>query len=157
MTRSLCKYRRSEISEKIASIAELVSAPQYFCRSCARVANGKSSLCKPGRLPVQGKRTAAIIPSVTVASVMTPQPVSGQDPALPPVGERLESGGMSGLPVGLLSVSVKKLDKQLRKLAKKKRKRLKKADKYLRKAEKYRKKSEKIQRKFDKLIYKASA
>ncbi|WP_051287937.1 hypothetical protein [Photobacterium halotolerans] len=157
MTRSLCKYRRSEISEKIASIAELVSAPQYFCRSCARVANGKSSLCKPGRLPVQGQRAPATIPSVTVASVMAPQSVAGQDPVLPPVGERLESGAMVGLPAGLLSVSVRKLDKKLRKLAKKKRKRLKKTDKYLKKAEKYRKKSEQIQRKFDKLIYKASA
>ncbi|MCG2838266.1 hypothetical protein L6J37_15640 [Photobacterium sp. WH77] len=158
MSRSLCKYRRSEISEKIASIAELVSAPQYFCRSCARVANGKSSLCKPGRLPVQGqKRVPATIPSVTAASVMAPSPVSGQEPALPPVGERLESGAMVGVPVGLLSVSVKKLDKKLRKLAKKKRKRLKKTDKYLKKAEKYRNKSEQIQRKFDKLIYKASA
>ncbi|NAW66396.1 hypothetical protein [Photobacterium halotolerans] len=156
MTRSLCKYRRSEISEKIASIAELVSAPQYFCRSCARVANGKSSLCKPGRLPVQGQRAPATIPSVTVASVMAPQSVAGQDPVLP-VGERLESGAMVGLPAGLLSVSVRKLDKKLRKLAKKKRKRLKKTDKYLKKAEKYRKKSEQIQRKFDKLIYKASA
>ncbi|WP_144409100.1 hypothetical protein [Photobacterium halotolerans] len=154
MTRSLCKYRRSEISEKLDSIADLVSAPQYVCRSCARVANGKSSLCKPGRLPVQGKQAAAIIPAVTVASAPSG---SAQDASLPPVGERLESGAMLGLPVGLLSVSVRKLDKKLRKLAKKKRKCLKKNGKYHKKAEKYRKKAEKVQRQFDKLIYQASA
>lgn len=50
MSKSLCKYRRTEIIEQIKAIQELVDQPRFLCKSCARVANKASSLCKPVEL-----------------------------------------------------------------------------------------------------------
>ncbi|MDO6708273.1 hypothetical protein [Photobacterium sp. 1_MG-2023] len=147
MSKSLCKYRRAEISDKAAAIGALVSQPRFLCRSCARVSNTKGALCKPMGLP-----------GVTVPSNLA-------SPAVPEVGESLESGAVR-LSSGWLSMSVKvrKLDKKLRKLSKKKRqyekkieKYQKKSGKYQKKAAKYQKKADKAHQRFDKLIYQASA
>ncbi|HIF9334865.1 hypothetical protein C5F64_09805 [Photobacterium damselae subsp. damselae] len=50
MTKSLCKYRRAEISEQFALISQIVSEPNYICSSCTRVASDKAYLCKPSAL-----------------------------------------------------------------------------------------------------------
>ncbi|MCM0150958.1 hypothetical protein [Photobacterium galatheae] len=142
MSKSLCKYRRAEISAKAEVIGELVNQPRYLCRSCARAANGKGALCKPMHLP-----EASVLSLPVAASA-----------AAPAVGEPLESDVALNLSTRLLmSVKARKLDKKLRKLAKKKRKYEKKGEKKLKKAEKYQKKAEQAQRQFDKLLYKASA
>ncbi len=47
MSKSLCKYRRAEILGQIKTIQGLVDQPRFLCKSCARVANNSSSLCKP--------------------------------------------------------------------------------------------------------------
>ncbi|UKA01761.1 hypothetical protein [Photobacterium damselae] len=50
MTKSLCKYRRAEISDQFALISQIVSEPNYICSSCTRVASDKAYLCKPSAL-----------------------------------------------------------------------------------------------------------
>ncbi|SUB91486.1 hypothetical protein [Photobacterium damselae] len=50
MTKSLCKYRRTEISDQFALISQIVSEPNYICSSCTRVASDKAYLCKPSAL-----------------------------------------------------------------------------------------------------------
>ncbi|QSH57245.1 hypothetical protein A0J47_001120 [Photobacterium damselae subsp. damselae] len=50
MTKSLCKYRRAEISDQFALISQIVSVPNYICSSCTRVASDKAYLCKPSAL-----------------------------------------------------------------------------------------------------------
>ncbi|HIF9161485.1 TPA: hypothetical protein ACX6PK_002320 [Photobacterium damselae] len=50
MTKSLCKYRRAEISDRFALISQIVSEPNYICSSCTRVASDKAYLCKPSAL-----------------------------------------------------------------------------------------------------------
>ncbi|WP_459781519.1 hypothetical protein [Photobacterium sp. R1] len=142
MSKSLCKFRRTEISAKAEAIGELVNQPRYLCRSCARAANGKGALCKPMRLPESSVQSLPVTPALTV----------------PAVGEPLESGAVLNLSAQLLmSVKARKLDKKLRKLAKKKRQYEKKSEEKRKKADKYQKKAELAQRQFDKLIYKASA
>ncbi|WP_246335959.1 hypothetical protein [Vibrio marinisediminis] len=47
MSKRLCKWNRQDIAEQLGDIQRLVSAPQYFCRSCARAAQDKDLLCKP--------------------------------------------------------------------------------------------------------------
>ncbi|HAS61638.1 MAG TPA: hypothetical protein DCS35_03150 [Vibrio sp.] len=47
MSKRLCKWNRQEIADQLDDIQRLVSAPQYFCRSCARASQDKGLLCKP--------------------------------------------------------------------------------------------------------------
>lgn len=50
MSKTLCKFRRAEIIGQIHQIQQLVDQPQFLCKSCARVANQASFLCKPAEL-----------------------------------------------------------------------------------------------------------
>lgn len=50
MAKRLCKLSRNEIATSLGEIERLVAEPQFLCRSCARVAADKKSLCKPQAL-----------------------------------------------------------------------------------------------------------
>ena len=36
----------------VETLVNMVNDPCFFCRKCARVANGRGYLCKPKKLPV---------------------------------------------------------------------------------------------------------
>ena len=46
MSKSLCKMNRKQVAENIDELSVSVSSAKYVCRSCSRVANDKSRLCK---------------------------------------------------------------------------------------------------------------
>ena len=103
MAKSLCKYRRVEIADKIAIISKIVSEPNFMCSSCARVASEKVYLCKPSALVSQA-RLAKVQPASSMSTIV---------PELKEHEAQLEQD----------------LGKKVTKLAKKKAKRLKQAAK----------------------------
>lgn len=113
MIKSLCKYRRIEIAAQIAAITRIVSAPDYICISCARVANDKAYLCKPSSISPKSLKLADVRP----VKVM-------EEPAIHSlVAVNLHTRDWSKLG--------KKESRKLKKLEKKKAKKIKKANKAL--------------------------
>ncbi|MGR5080434.1 hypothetical protein [Photobacterium swingsii] len=106
MAKSLCKYRRVEIADKIAIISKIVSEPNYMCSSCARVASEKVYLCKPSALVSQA-RLAKVQPASSMSTIV-PEMTALTEPEPQSDGD---------------------LGKKVTKLAKKKAKRLKQAAK----------------------------
>ncbi|MGF1693318.1 hypothetical protein [Photobacterium kagoshimensis] len=104
MAKSLCKYRRVEIADKIAIISKIVSEPNYMCSSCARVASDKVYLCKP----------SALVSQTRLAKVQSAASMSTTVPEMTVLTE---------------SQPEQDLGKKVTKLAKKKAKRLKQAAK----------------------------
>jgi hypothetical protein len=49
--RTLCDWSKKEIRAEFDQLVELVAAPAFVCRKCARAAARESALCKPTRLP----------------------------------------------------------------------------------------------------------
>jgi hypothetical protein len=48
---TLCDLDRDTIKKRKKALAEIVSAPEYYCAKCARVANAEQYLCKAQPLP----------------------------------------------------------------------------------------------------------
>nr|WP_086939226.1 hypothetical protein [Thaumasiovibrio occultus] len=48
--KTLCKWRRAEISDDIKVLRKLVKKPKFVCEKCARVANDKAVLCSGAKL-----------------------------------------------------------------------------------------------------------
>ncbi|MGL4379677.1 MAG: hypothetical protein ACRCTB_00960 [Vibrio sp.] len=109
MAKRLCKLSRSELVTSLGEIERLVASPQFLCRSCARVAEDKTYLCKPQAIRRQVSATAARTKlSVAVSAV---EPKKG-------------------------AAKQQKFDKKLEKLLKKQRKLIKKQHKLASKVEK---------------------
>lgn len=51
MAKRLCKMNRKQIAENLGDIHRLVVEPKFVCRSCARSAADKNTLCKPAAIP----------------------------------------------------------------------------------------------------------
>jgi len=47
----LCKLSSKAVESQLDTFAKLVSKPQYVCLKCHRVANSKTNLCEPRKLP----------------------------------------------------------------------------------------------------------
>ncbi|WP_124938787.1 hypothetical protein [Vibrio viridaestus] len=60
MSKSLCKFRRTEIVGQIQQIQSMVEAPKYVCKSCARVANRASFLCKPMEMDLKAQSSETV-------------------------------------------------------------------------------------------------
>jgi hypothetical protein len=52
MAKTLCDWTKKSIEKRREELVRLVSAPQYVCAKCARVANSKRVLCRATKLPV---------------------------------------------------------------------------------------------------------
>lgn len=48
--KSLCKWTKSEVTSRLAELAEMVDRPDYLCGKCARTSSIKKTLCKPTRI-----------------------------------------------------------------------------------------------------------
>lgn len=46
----LCDLDKKEIEKKLERIKQMVNAPKYVCRKCARAANKEDYVCKPVRI-----------------------------------------------------------------------------------------------------------
>ncbi|PSW03426.1 hypothetical protein [Photobacterium lipolyticum] len=118
MAKSLCKYRRVEIAAQIAAITRIVSAPEYICSSCARVASDQAYLCKPSAMSSKKRVQSANVRPAKSASEDDPiQSIQSLAPVKPHAVEGVTLG--------------KKKTRKLKKLAKKKAKKLKQATKAL--------------------------
>ncbi|HIF9342383.1 TPA: hypothetical protein ACX6RU_002476 [Photobacterium damselae] len=141
MTKSLCKYRRAEISDQFALISQIVSEPNYICSSCTRVASDKAYLCKPSALSQHKVLLNPAPLAITGLATAEALIVDNNIEALPQpsaVGQaRLETlaAAEPELEVQEQECVVTKA-KKLKKLAKKKAKLLKKTAKAVKKYEK---------------------
>jgi hypothetical protein len=50
--RSLCKWEKSDIRKNIKALYALTADPQYVCEKCARVANSRTTVCKPYKFEI---------------------------------------------------------------------------------------------------------
>jgi hypothetical protein len=50
MSKKLCEWGKSSIDKKREKLVEIVQAPHYLCKKCARVAGEKKHLCRPDAL-----------------------------------------------------------------------------------------------------------
>ncbi|MCE0493587.1 hypothetical protein [Vibrio salinus] len=108
MSKCLCKFRRTEIIGQINRVRCLVDNPRFLCKSCARVANGASSLCKPVLFQdkkVENREESAVSHEVDLTLTRQQKKSLGKN-----------------------SRKLKKLFKKQKKLAKKYRKLMKKMD-----------------------------
>lgn len=55
MAKTLCEWKKHEIHDRIAELAEIVADPRFACRKCARVAHADKHLCKPMPLPARAE------------------------------------------------------------------------------------------------------
>lgn len=144
MTKRFCKMDRREIVSQLGEIHQLVAAPKYLCRSCARASSSKSSLCKPQAIPslkLQAKplaMKAATVSSQTSVTehqrsqtLLTAESVSAFDTNFPSLGKKQLKQVKKALK------KQRKYHKKLAKLAKKKVKQLKKREKWEGKLNKY--------------------
>ncbi len=46
----MCKWDKKHLKKDLEAFSESVSAPQYVCAKCIRVANSKKNLCDPQSL-----------------------------------------------------------------------------------------------------------
>lgn len=46
-TKTLCKWDKDEIKDKLKELKKVVAAPRFICRKCARAAKKEEYLCKP--------------------------------------------------------------------------------------------------------------
>ncbi len=51
MNKRLCKLNRHDITSQLGDIHQIVAAPKFLCRSCARSSSDKNTLCKPAAIP----------------------------------------------------------------------------------------------------------
>ena len=51
MSKTLCDWSRKDIERDLERLAEIVRAPRWICRKCARAASADRYLCKPRPLP----------------------------------------------------------------------------------------------------------
>ncbi|MGS4882262.1 hypothetical protein [Photobacterium damselae] len=144
MTKSLCKYRRAEISDQFALISQIVSEPNYICSSCTRVASDKAYLCKPSALSQHKVLLNPAPLAITGLATAEALIVDNNIEALPQpsaVGQaRLETLAAAAQAEPKLEVQEQECvvtkAKKLKKLAKKKAKLLKKTAKAVKKYEK---------------------
>lgn len=144
MAKRFCKMDRREIASQLGEIHQLVAAPKYLCRACARASSSKGSLCKPQAIPaikVKTKRSVMSLspissPSPTAESesapvALPPEPLNVFDINLPSLGKKQLKQAKKALK------KQRKYHKQLAKLAKKKVKQLQKREKLQGKLNKY--------------------
>ncbi|HFQ5346003.1 hypothetical protein QX226_18260 [Vibrio vulnificus] len=144
MTKRFCKMDRREIASQLGEIHQLVAAPKYLCRSCARASSSKSSLCKPQAIPSLKSKAkplavkASTLPSPTSIAenqrpqtLLTAESVSAFDINLPSLGKKQLKQAKKALK------KQRKYHKKLAKLAKKKVKQLQKREKLEGKLNKY--------------------
>lgn len=156
MTKRFCKMDRREIASQLGEIHQLVAAPKYLCRACARASSSKGSLCKPQAIPAiksKTKRAAVSLPTLASQKVvllpkpnppqasiqesesaplaLSPAPLNVFDINLPSLGKKQLKQAKKALK------KQRKYHKQLAKLAKKKVKQLQKREKLEGKLNKY--------------------
>ncbi|MCQ1057881.1 hypothetical protein ACQKPX_20500 [Photobacterium sp. DNB23_23_1] len=160
MAKSLCKYRRVEITAQFSTISRMVSTANYMCSSCARVASEKGYLCKPSALKRPTDMAHVIKPSLAAVEAVA------VDTAAVSEVTNVSSLARASAPAPVLAT---KLDTPVpviashpavvacRKVARKKAKQLKKLKKLAKKQNKQLKKAIKATRRYHKAIEKAQA
>ncbi|MBF4244784.1 hypothetical protein EA004_06980 [Vibrio anguillarum] len=123
MNKRLCKLNRHDITSQLGDIHQIVAAPKFLCRSCARSSSDKNTLCKP-----------AAIPSVSTKLVSEGK-------------KQLRSGTSNGM-TDKGKKAAKRSEKQNKKALKKQKKVLKKLEKVLKQQQKLLKKHPALQVKF---------
>ena len=147
MAKTLCKYRRVDIADKVSDVCQMVSDAHFICLNCTRVAGDSTHLCQPNELSNSVKAT-------TLSTVNLSDNISSQSTLImdtsnihhissSAVAEQSDIEIRSLVRQEELSPQLFKFKqmKKLRKLAKKKNKRLKKAEKAIKKFEKQLKKA----------------
>ncbi|BDP28981.1 hypothetical protein [Vibrio vulnificus] len=141
MTKRFCKMDRREIASQLGEIHQLVAAPKYLCRSCARASSSKSSLCKPQAIPSLKSKAKPM----SVKAAALPEPIAeGQRPQT-----LLTAESVSAFDINLPSLGKKQL-KQAKQALKKQRKYHKKLAKLAKKKVKQLQKREKLEGKLNK-------
>lgn len=51
MSKTLCEWKKHEITEDTVALARIIRDPRFVCRKCARSAHKDKHLCKPIPLP----------------------------------------------------------------------------------------------------------
>ncbi len=123
MNKRLCKLNRHDIASQLGDIHQIVAAPKFLCRSCARSSSDKNTLCKP-----------AAIPSSPAKLVLE--------------GNKQPSSGVSNGMMAKGKKAAKRSEKQSKKASKKQKKVLKKLEKVLKQQQKLLKKHPALQVKF---------
>lgn len=152
MAKRFCKMNRKEIADQLGEIHQLVAAPKYLCRACARSSAAKGSLCKPQAIPSLKalRQKAAQSEAKNEHIVSQPAPIVVK-PSLPmeSAEANLVSAPLNGFAISLLSLNKKQL-KKAKKALKKQRKYHKKLAKLAKQKVKQLKRREKLERKLHK-------
>ncbi|WP_436322904.1 hypothetical protein ACSEYT_00355 [Vibrio cidicii] len=153
MAKRFCKMNRKEIADQLGEIHQLVAAPQYLCRACARSSAAKGSLCKPQAIPsLKALRQNAVQSEAKNEHIVSPPAPIVVKPSLPMESAEVTtsaSAPLNDFAISLLSLNKKQL-KKAKKALKKQRKYHKKLAKLAKKKAKQLKRREKLERKLHK-------
>ncbi|EJN6828392.1 hypothetical protein ACT31I_003167 [Vibrio cidicii] len=153
MAKRFCKMNRKEIADQLGEIHQLVAAPKYLCRACARSSAAKGSLCKPQAIPSLKalRKNEAQSEAKNEHIVSQPAPIVVK-PSLSMESAEVTtsaSAPLNDFAISLLSLNKKQL-KKAKKALKKQRKYHKKLAKLAKKKAKQLKRREKLERKLHK-------